>query len=99
MQPVRRRSVGDVAPQRSGPDPGDQRAGFYVLAVFVMESAAFTALSGGSFGQLATRLRVVRANGDPRPVALQLALSRIPGAAFIAAQARRYRNKFHLALR
>ena len=27
---------------------GDQRAGFYVLAVFVLESAAFTALSGGS---------------------------------------------------
>ena len=23
---------------------------------------------GGSFGQVATRLRVVRANGDPRPI-------------------------------
>jgi uncharacterized RDD family membrane protein YckC len=55
---------------------GDQVAGFYVLGVFVLESALFTALSGGSFGQLATRLRVVRANGDPRPIAPHLALLR-----------------------
>jgi uncharacterized RDD family membrane protein YckC len=55
---------------------GDQRAGFYVLGVFVVESAAFTGLSGGSFGQLATRLRVVRADGDPRPIPLQMALLR-----------------------
>jgi uncharacterized RDD family membrane protein YckC len=55
---------------------GDQVAGFYVLGVFVLESAAFTALSGGSFGQLATRLRVVRVDGDPRPIAPHLALLR-----------------------
>jgi len=55
---------------------GDNRAGFYVLGVFVLESAAFTALSGGSFGQVATRLRVVRHNGDPRPIAPHLALVR-----------------------
>ena len=55
---------------------GDQQAGFYVLGVFVLESALFTALSGGSFGQLATRLRVVRADGDPRPVPPHLALAR-----------------------
>jgi len=55
---------------------GDQQAGFYVLGVFVLESALFTALSGGSFGQLATRLRVVRENGDPRPVPPHLALLR-----------------------
>jgi uncharacterized RDD family membrane protein YckC len=55
---------------------GDQRAGFYVLGVYVLESAAFTALSGGSFGKLATRLRVVRENGDPRPIAPHLALLR-----------------------
>ena len=55
---------------------GDQQAGFYVLGVFVLESALFTALSGGSFGQLATRLRVVRENGDPRPLAPHLALLR-----------------------
>jgi uncharacterized RDD family membrane protein YckC len=58
---------------------GDQRAGFYVLGVYVVESAVFMALSGGSFGQLATRLRVVRVVGerlDPRPVAPHLALLR-----------------------
>jgi uncharacterized RDD family membrane protein YckC len=55
---------------------GDQEAGFFVLVVFVLESALFTALSGGSFGQLATRLRVVREDGDPRPVAPHLALLR-----------------------
>jgi uncharacterized RDD family membrane protein YckC len=55
---------------------GDQRAGLYVLVVFVLESALFTALSGGSFGQLATRLRVVRVNGDPRPIPILLALAR-----------------------
>ena len=55
---------------------GDQAASFYVLAVFVLESAIFTALSGGSFGQLATRLRVVRADGDPRPVPPHLVLAR-----------------------
>lgn len=47
---------------------GDQAAGFYVLIVFVLESALFSATTGGSFGQVATRLRVVRANGDPRPI-------------------------------
>ena len=58
---------------------GDQRAGFYVLGVFVLESAAFTALMGGSFGQVATRLRVVRVVGDrldPRPLPLHLAFLR-----------------------
>jgi uncharacterized RDD family membrane protein YckC len=55
---------------------GDQEASFYVLGVFVLESAIFTALSGGSFGQLATRLRVVRENGDPRPIPPHLALAR-----------------------
>ena len=55
---------------------GDQQAGFFVLGVFVLESAIFTALSGGSFGQLATRLRVVRWDGDPRPLAPHLALVR-----------------------
>ena len=34
-------------------------SGFYVLAVFVLESALFTALIGGSFGQASTRLRVI----------------------------------------
>jgi uncharacterized RDD family membrane protein YckC len=55
---------------------GDQESGFYVLGVFILESTIFTALSGGSFGQLATRLRVVRENGDPRPIPPHLALAR-----------------------
>lgn len=55
---------------------GSNAAGFYVLAVFVLESALFTGLSGGSFGQVATRLRVVHLNGDPRPIPLHLALAR-----------------------
>jgi uncharacterized RDD family membrane protein YckC len=55
---------------------GNDAASFYVLGVFVLESAAFTALSGGSFGQIATRLRVVRENGDPRPVDPLRALAR-----------------------
>jgi uncharacterized RDD family membrane protein YckC len=58
---------------------GDRSSGFYVLGVFVLESAVFTALSGGSFGQLATRLRVVSVVGDrldPRPVPLHLAALR-----------------------
>jgi uncharacterized RDD family membrane protein YckC len=58
---------------------GDRSAGIYVLGVFVVESAVFMALSGGSFGQLATRLRVVRVDRDqlePRPLPVHLALVR-----------------------
>jgi uncharacterized RDD family membrane protein YckC len=55
---------------------GNNEANVYVLGVFVLESAIFTALSGGSFGQIATRLRVVRDNGDPRPVGPLQALVR-----------------------
>ena len=51
-------------------------ASFYTLAVFVLESAFLTALAGGSFGQLATRLRVVRYDGSGRPVDLLRALLR-----------------------
>lgn len=51
-------------------------AQFVVLGVFVAESALLTALAGGSFGKLATRLRVVRATGDPRPIGLLQALLR-----------------------
>lgn len=50
-------------------------SGFYVLLVFVVESALFTALVGGSFGKVATRLRVVRADAS-RPVSLVHALLR-----------------------
>ena len=51
-------------------------ASFYTLVVFVLESALLTALAGGSFGQLATRLRVVRYDGSGRPVDLLRALLR-----------------------
>ena len=51
-------------------------ASFYTLTVFVLESAFLTALAGGSFGQLATRLRVVRYDGSGRPVDLLRALLR-----------------------
>lgn len=54
----------------------DPLAGTYTLGVFVLQSAFLTALAGGSFGQLATRLRVIRYDGTPRPVDLLRALAR-----------------------
>lgn len=38
---------------------------FYVLVLFVVESAILTTTLGGSFGKLACRLRVVRVDGPP----------------------------------
>jgi uncharacterized RDD family membrane protein YckC len=38
----------------------------YVLVVFVLESALFTSTTGGSFGKVATRLRVVRVDNGGR---------------------------------
>ena len=46
----------------------DPASGFYVLGVFALESTLLTALAGGSFGKLVTRLRVVRDDGSGRPV-------------------------------
>ena len=43
-------------------------AQFYVLLVYVVESALFTWLLEGSFGKIATRLRVVPADGRLRPL-------------------------------
>ena len=40
--------------------------GFYTLLVFVVESAVLTATVGGSFGKMATRLRVVDVNNGGR---------------------------------
>ncbi|MDX6358985.1 MAG: hypothetical protein QOH37_2039 [Nocardioidaceae bacterium] len=51
-------------------------SGFYAMGVFVLESAFFMALLGGSFGQLATRLRVVRVDGSSRPLNLLMAVLR-----------------------
>ena len=42
--------------------------GLGTLTLFVLESALFTTLAGGSFGKLATRLRVVRHHGSGQPV-------------------------------
>ena len=49
---------------------------FYVLVAYVVGSAVLTALAGGSFGKLATRLRTVRVDGDPRPLDLLRAIAR-----------------------
>jgi len=51
-------------------------SGFDTLAVFLFESTLLTALVGGSFGQLATRLRVVRTDGSGRPLSVLRALVR-----------------------
>jgi uncharacterized RDD family membrane protein YckC len=56
-----------IGPREWSEDP---LSGFYVLGVFVAESALFTAVAGGSFGKLATRLRVVRNDGSYGPVSL-----------------------------
>jgi uncharacterized RDD family membrane protein YckC len=45
----------------------DNLSGFYTLGVFLAQSTVLTALLGGSFGKLLTRLRVVRADGSGRP--------------------------------
>lgn len=50
------------------PFTGWGRGGGWILLAYVVESALFTTLLGGSFGKLATRLRTVRADGDPRPL-------------------------------
>jgi uncharacterized RDD family membrane protein YckC len=54
----------------------DPASGFYVLGVFALESTLLTALAGGSFGKLATRLRVVRNDGTGRPLDLLRSLLR-----------------------
>jgi uncharacterized RDD family membrane protein YckC len=51
-------------------------SGFYTMGVFVLEATVLTALSGGSFGKLATRLRVVRVDGSTRPPDLLRSLLR-----------------------
>ena len=55
----------------SGPVPS-----VYLNLVFVGESALLMAIAGGSFGQLATRLRVVRVDGSGRPLSLLVGLLR-----------------------
>ena len=65
-----------------GPDRwlDDRLAGTYTMAVFLLESILLTALVGGSFGKLATGLRVVRFAGgtvaSPQPPDLLRCLAR-----------------------
>ena len=54
----------------------DRAAGFYTMGVFALESAVLMALVGGSFGQLATKIRVIRTDGTRRPPDLLRALIR-----------------------
>ncbi len=49
----------------------------YTMGVFILESTVLTALVGGSFGKLATRLRVVRVDGNGRPLDLMRSLLRV----------------------
>ena len=68
-----------VGPERFFADQStspDAVPGLLTLAVFVVETTVLTALAGGSFGKLATRLRVVRNDGSGRPVGLLPALAR-----------------------
>jgi uncharacterized RDD family membrane protein YckC len=46
------------------------------MVLFILESSLFTALMGGSFGKLVTRIRVVRYDDPARPVSLLRALLR-----------------------
>lgn len=50
--------------------------GLGTLGLFVLESALFTALTGGSFGKLVARVRVVRLPDPAQPVSLLRALVR-----------------------
>jgi uncharacterized RDD family membrane protein YckC len=58
--------VGVVGWHRFSAPGSEARA--WVLIVYVVESVLLTTLAGGSFGKLATRLRTVRVDGDPRPL-------------------------------
>lgn len=53
--------TGRAYAEPGGPEP------LYVLLLFVVESALLTMTLGGSFGKLATRLRVVRVDGRAVP--------------------------------
>ncbi|MCW2767898.1 MAG: hypothetical protein JWO11_3857 [Nocardioides sp.] len=46
----------------------NQYAQLYVFAAYLVEASVLTSLAGGSFGQLATRLRVVSISGGPVPL-------------------------------
>jgi uncharacterized RDD family membrane protein YckC len=55
---------------------GGNPNGLGTMGLFVLESAFFTAIAGGSFGKLLTRVRVVRHDDPSKPVPLLRALLR-----------------------
>lgn len=57
-------------------EPGDPVPGILTLVLYVVESSVLTVLMGGSFGKLATRLRVVRVDASGRLVSPLLILLR-----------------------
>ena len=50
------------------------QSGWWVLGMFALEASLLTALAGGSFGQLLTRIRVLRTDG--RTLSLLAAVGR-----------------------
>lgn len=56
--------VGFLGPAGWSADP---LAGTYALLLYLLENTILTATMGGSFGQLLTRLRVVRYDAQPGP--------------------------------
>lgn len=50
----------------------DPASGLYVTLVYWLEASLLTTLAGGSFGQLATRIRVVRTERDGAVTSLPL---------------------------
>jgi uncharacterized RDD family membrane protein YckC len=54
-----------------------RNSGVYTMGVFILESTVLTALAGGSFGKLATRIRVIRLDGSGRPPDLLRSLLRV----------------------
>ena len=51
----------------------DPSSGWVVLGVFAVEVSLFTALTGGSFGQLLMRVRVLTTQGRPLSVLMAVA--------------------------
>jgi uncharacterized RDD family membrane protein YckC len=64
-------TVGLIGPGDYAQNPD---SGWLVLGVFALEVSVLTALAGGSFGQLVTRVRVLHTDG--RPLSLLTAVGR-----------------------
>ena len=64
-------AVGILGP---GDYVSDHNSGWVVLGIFALEVSLLTALAGGSFGQLLSRVRVLSTEG--RPLSLLVAVAR-----------------------